>query len=142
MFSRRSIIGFVCFLGDSLISWKSKKQPTLSKSSVVAITTAICEIIWIVNLLNELRLKPQLPVEMFCDNKAAMLIDANPVLHEKTKHFDIDLHIVRERVCSGMLKLIKVDFLDQTAEIFTKGLYSNQHTLLCNKLGMINMFQA
>lgn len=44
---------------------------------------------------------------MCCDNKVAMLVAVNHVIHEKTKHFDIDIDVVREKVCSGMLKKCK-----------------------------------
>ncbi|GKB71616.1 ribonuclease H-like domain-containing protein [Tanacetum coccineum] len=55
------------------------------------------------------------PAELFCDNKSAMQKAANPVMHEKTKHFDIDVHLVREKVASGLIKTVKVDTKAQTA---------------------------
>lgn len=101
---------------------------------------ATCEILWIVNLLHELHIDSLLPVKMHCDNKAAMLVASNPVLHEKTKHFEIDLHIVREKVCSGVLMLQKVESAHQIADVLTKGLNAFQHSYLYNKLGFIDPF--
>lgn len=104
--------------------------------------TTTCEILWILNRLQELHINSVDPINMHCDNKAAMLIATNPVLHEKTKHFEIDLHVVRERVCSGVLKLQKIEFAHQIADIFTKGLNNAQHSYLSNKLGLFDLFQC
>ncbi|XP_022032267.1 uncharacterized mitochondrial protein AtMg00810-like [Helianthus annuus] len=93
--SRKSITGFCVFLGNNLVSWKSKKQSTVSRSSAEAeyrsMCAATCEIIWISNLLRELQIDSKLPVQLYCDNTAAISIAANPVFHERTKHFEIDL---------------------------------------------------
>ncbi|XP_035830149.1 uncharacterized protein LOC118479628 [Helianthus annuus] len=81
--------------GDNLVSWKSKKQSTVSRSSAEAeyrsMCAATCEIIWISNLLRELQIDSKLPVQLYCDNTTAISIAANPVFHERTKHFEIDL---------------------------------------------------
>ena len=70
-----------------LISWKSKKHVTLSRSTAEAeyrsLASATCEVIWLSNLLDSLDVKGLLPVDVFCDNSAAIQIAANPVFHEK-----------------------------------------------------------
>ncbi|GKD17838.1 ribonuclease H-like domain-containing protein [Tanacetum coccineum] len=123
----------------------SKKQPTLSKSSAEAeyraMAATTCEAMWIVKILKDLGLKDLFPVELHCDNKAAIQIAANPVMHEKTKHFDLYVHFVREKVASGLIKTVKVDTKCQVADIFTKALGSFQHNVLVKSLRMINMFQ-
>nr|GEX30859.1 ribonuclease H-like domain-containing protein [Tanacetum cinerariifolium] len=68
---------------------------------------ATCEIMWIVKIMSDLNIRNLLPAELYCDNKAAMQIVANPVMHEKTKHFDLDVHFIREKVCSGLIKAVK-----------------------------------
>nr|GEW98981.1 hypothetical protein [Tanacetum cinerariifolium] len=74
-----------------------------------------------------------LPAELYCDNKAAMQIAANPVIHEKTKHFDLDIHFIREKVCSGLIKTVKVESKDNVVDILTKALGSFLHDFLTKK---------
>ncbi|GJT48931.1 putative RNA-directed DNA polymerase [Tanacetum coccineum] len=143
--TRRYVSGYYVFVNKNLVSWKSKKQPTLSKSSAEAeyraMAATTCEAMWIVKILKDLGLKDLLPVEFHCDNKAAIQIATNLVMHEKTKHFDLDVHFVREKVASGLIKTVKVDTKCQVADIFTKALGSFQHNVLVKSLRMINMFQ-
>ncbi|XP_019266034.1 PREDICTED: uncharacterized protein LOC109243549 [Nicotiana attenuata] len=84
--TRRSVSGFIVKLGDSLISWKTKKQNTMSRSSAKAeyrsMANAIAEIFWLVGLCKELKVKLELPVKLYCDSKAAPQIAANPIYHE------------------------------------------------------------
>ncbi|KAK4387418.1 Retrovirus-related Pol polyprotein from transposon RE2 [Sesamum angolense] len=93
--------GSAFFLGSSLISWKTKKQATVSRSSAEAeyrsMGSTVCELLWISYILRELQVDLQLPIPLWCDNKAALHITANPVFHERTKHLDIDCHLVRDQ---------------------------------------------
>ncbi|GKG33544.1 hypothetical protein Tco_0433703, partial [Tanacetum coccineum] len=53
-------------------------------------------------------------------------IAANPVMHEKIKHFDIYVHLVREKVSSGLIRTVKVDSKSQVTDILTKALGTYQ----------------
>ena len=143
--TRRSISGYCVFVNGNLVSWKSKKQATLSRSSAEAeyraMASATCEIMWIVKILKDFGVTENLlPIDLCCDNKSAIQIAANPVMHEKTKHFDIDVHLVREKVASGLIKTVKVVSKSQTANVLTKALGSIQHSVMVKKLGMINLY--
>ncbi|KAE8715354.1 CSC1-like protein ERD4 [Hibiscus syriacus] len=99
---RKSVTGYCIKLDNSLISWKSKKHNTVARSSAeveyrsMAMTTA--ELVWLSGLLNELGVKQNQPVKLFCDNKAALQIASNPVFHEMTKYIEIDCHFVRDNI--------------------------------------------
>jgi len=89
--SRQSMTGgFNVYLRNSLISWKSKKQGTISKSSCEAeyraMATVTFEIQWLVYLLQDLKIPFEQPSLLYCDNDSARYITANPMFHERTKH--------------------------------------------------------
>ncbi|GJX04226.1 ribonuclease H-like domain-containing protein [Tanacetum coccineum] len=123
--TRKSVTGYCVFLNNSLVSWKSKKQNTLSKSltevEYKALASVTSEVIWILNFLKDLQIENLLPVSLYCDNNSAIKIDANPVFHERTKHLEIYLHFVREKVLEGVVKTVKLDSANQIADILTKG---------------------
>ncbi|KAJ0454457.1 putative RNA-directed DNA polymerase [Helianthus annuus] len=144
--TRKSVTGYCVFLGNTLVSWKSKKQGFVSRSTAEAeyraMCSAACEVMWIRNVLSELGIKCALPVSLFCDSKSAISISQNPVFHERTKHFELDLHFLREKIASGIIDPQKIASEQQIADIFTKGLNIAQHESLCEKLGMFDMFKA
>ncbi|GKC15487.1 ribonuclease H-like domain-containing protein [Tanacetum coccineum] len=143
---RKYVTGYCVFLNNSLISWKSKKQNTLSKSSTEAeyraLASVTSEVIWILKFLKDLKIKNLLPVDLHCDSNSAIKIAANLVFHERTKHLEIDLHFVREKVLKGVVKSVKVDSVNQIADVFTKGLGIIQHKFFLEKLGMYDIYQV
>jgi len=129
-------------LGKSAVSWKSKKQSTVSKSSAEseyrAMSQAASEVTWLVRLLEELQIKHITPVTLYCDNQSALHIAKNPIFHERTKHIEIDCHFTRDKVLEGLLQLSYLPTTHQLADVFTKILPSNQHWFLLHKLGLFS----
>ncbi|GKC68713.1 hypothetical protein Tco_1101311, partial [Tanacetum coccineum] len=105
-----------------------------------AMAFATCKVMWILKVLKDLGLDGLVHVTLFCDNKSAIQIAANSAMHKKTKHFDIDVHIVREKVTSGLIKTEKVDSKSQIVDILTNALRSAQHAVLTKKLGLENLY--
>uniref|UniRef100_A0A2N9EKF8 Reverse transcriptase Ty1/copia-type domain-containing protein n=1 Tax=Fagus sylvatica TaxID=28930 RepID=A0A2N9EKF8_FAGSY len=135
---RRSTSGVVVFLGNNPITWLSKKQHTVSRSSTEAeyrsLATGAAELAWLRQVLCDLKLYlPSAPL-IWCDNTSALALASNPVFHGRTKHIEVDYHFVRERVVRGDLSLQFISTHDQLADIFTKALPSTRFLLLCSKL--------
>ena len=106
--TRKSLTGYYVFLGDALVSWRSKKQSIVSRSSAEAeyraMATTTCELTWIIHLLQDLHVKHDKLVLLHCDNQAALHIATNPVFHERSKHIEVDCHVVRNKIIDGTLK--------------------------------------
>ena len=100
----------------------------------------ICEGVWLQRLLTELRVPMSLPMELMCDNQAAISIAKNSVHHDRTKHVEIDRHFIKEKIEAGTVKLSYTPSGSQTADILTKALPRVSFENLCSKLGLINIY--
>ncbi|GJW28596.1 ribonuclease H-like domain-containing protein [Tanacetum coccineum] len=104
-----------------------------------SMASTTCEVIWLSNLLGNMGVKGLFLVVLYYDNSSALQIAANSVFHEKSKHFEIDVHLVREKVVSGVIKTEKTHTSQQIADILTKALDIRQRSLLCEKFGLLDM---
>ena len=141
---KKSTTGYCNFLGGNLITWRSKKQTVVARSNAKAeyraMTHTSCELMWIKHLLEKLRFVVKLPMTMHCDNQATIYIASNPVFHEQTKHIEVDCHITREKVENGLITTPYVSTRDQIVDMFTKALCKTRLGLLCNKLGLYDIY--
>ncbi|GJT94280.1 ribonuclease H-like domain-containing protein [Tanacetum coccineum] len=126
--TRQFTFGYYVFMGDNLLSWSSKRQHTLSRSSAKAeyqgVTIIVAETAWIRNLLRELHSSLSSATLVYCDNVSAIYLSVNHVQHQWTKHIEIDIHFVRDIVTAGQVRVLHVPSRYQFADIFTKGLPS------------------
>lgn len=141
---RRSTSGYCSFVWGNLVTWRSKKQSVVARSSVEAefraLAHGICEGIWLKRLLEELRVKTDGPINMKSDSQSAIAIAKNPVHHDRTKHVEIDRHFISEKVEKEIITLNHVPTQHQAADILTKSLHRPNFQNLCSKLGMISIY--
>lgn len=134
---QRSTTDLCVYLGTNLLTWASKKQPTVSPSSAkaeyraLAFTTA--DLQWIVFLLQELGISLRQPPVLDYDNIRATYLPSNPILHVRAKHIKVGYHFFY-KVLRGDLCIVFLSTKDQAADIFTKGLSSARFQLLRDKL--------
>lgn len=92
-------------MGGSLVSWKTKKHKTVSKSSaeseIRSMPQTTSEIDWVDGVLEDLFYTVPKPIPLLCDNQSAHHIASDPVMHERTKHLKLDAYYVRERIEAG-----------------------------------------
>ncbi|KAL0360353.1 UNVERIFIED_CONTAM: putative mitochondrial protein [Sesamum radiatum] len=131
--SRKSLTGFCIFLGSSLISWKTKKQSTVSCSSVKAeyrsLGSAACELKWISYILTDLGVsvphRSESCISLYCDNQTVIHIVRNSVFQERTKHLEIDCYLVCNMYKDGFLIPSFVSSKAQLADILTTVLHGS-----------------
>jgi len=137
----RSTTGYCVFLGGNLISWQSKKQQVISRSSSEAeyrgLAALVADVSWIQSLLTELQLSSCVPV-VYCDNLSTVQLSHNPILHSRTKHMELDIFFVRDKVLQKQLQVHHIPSLDQPVDLLTKALSFPRFDLLRSKLSVIN----
>ncbi|KAL1318125.1 hypothetical protein AAHE18_15G183500 [Arachis hypogaea] len=138
---RRSVSSYCVFLGTNLISGSCKKQTTISRSSTEAKfrSLAACEtkLVWIRNLLLELQIEVPTVLAIYCDNLSIVLLTANPVLHTKTKHFQLDIQFVRDKVNSKQPQIVHILGIEQIVDMLTKPLSTSSFERLKTKLRVV-----
>ncbi|CAM8954218.1 unnamed protein product [Rhodiola kirilowii] len=109
--NRKSTTSFFYTWAGNCISWKSQLQSVVALSSTeaeyIAATEAAKEAIWLQGLLGELEIETGVPV-IFMDSQSALCLCKDPVYHERSKHIDIRLHFIRDKVASKVFSVEKI----------------------------------
>jgi hypothetical protein len=140
---RRSTSGYFTFVGGNLVTWRSKKQPVVARSSAEAefrgMALGVCELLWVRNVLSDLGFNPKEAMSLYCDNTSAIAIAHNPVQHDRTKHVEIDRHFIKEKLEAGIISFPFVRSEFQLADVLTKGVASRVFNESLFKLGMCDI---
>ncbi|XP_028105314.1 uncharacterized protein LOC114304356 [Camellia sinensis] len=135
---RKYTTGYCVFLGPNLISWATKKQCTVSRSSTQAkyctLAHTISELTWLRMLLREIHVPSISPPLLWCDNLSAISLASNPVFHARSKLIDVDYHFIRDQVMAKQVVVKHVSSSDQVADILTKPLPDARFSFLQDKL--------
>ena len=131
---------YIIYLGRNPVSWSSKKQKGVARSSTEAEYRAVAntasEVTWLCSLLSDLCIDiPTAPV-IYCDNVGATYLCANPVFHSRMKHIALDYHFTRNMIQAGQLRVSHVSTRDHLADALTKPLPQNHFQQTCNKIGV------
>ena len=89
--------------------------------------------------MNDLQVSSSYPISLFSNNKSALYMVENPVLHERSKHIELDYHLIREKVVAGIIKVFYIASTLQVADIFTKTLPPKDFEVNVSKLELWNI---
>lgn len=138
---RKSTTGVLFKLGDSLISWQSQKQKVVALSSCeaeyIAAATAAVQGVWLARLIGELEGQEPGCALIKVDNKSAISLCKNPMLHDRSKHIDTKFHFIRDCVDQKWVEVEYIRSEEQLADILTKPLGKIRFLELRGKLGLV-----
>lgn len=140
--SRRSTSGYIFKLANGPVTWKSKRQDTVSLSTTeaeyIAASLACKEIIWLRKLLLHIGHRCSYPTKLHVDNQSAIKLIKNQEFHSRTKHIDVQYHFIREKYENKIIDVLYIPSEDQLADAFTKPLPRVQFEKLRSELGIIS----
>jgi len=135
--TRRSTSGYIVLFNNCCVSWLSKKQASVAKSTTeaefVAMSYGTRHIRWLLKGLADLRL--HVPIAMHADNTGANFLAVNPQINVRTKHIAVDFFITREALEDNLFVLLKVESVNNLADICTKILAKPAHQRMVTLLG-------
>lgn len=141
--TRRSTSGSAFMFGSGIISWCSERQKSVSlsttESEYIAASQCVKELIWLINIFNEILVEKSLKFRLFMDNQSAIRLVKNPEFHKRTKHIDVRYHFIREKYEENLFTLEYISTNEMIADVFTKALPAPKFVDLTKKMGMCNI---
>lgn len=141
--TRRSTSGYVFLFGDSVVSWGSERQKSVSLSTTESeyMAAALCtqELIWIKKLFGEILGEDAFDATLYMDNQSAIRLIKNPEFHKRSKHIDIKYHFIREKYEDNFFKLEYVSTKEMLADVFTKAIPPQNFGNLVKKLSVMEI---
>jgi hypothetical protein len=137
---RKSTSGIIIKMANGPVIWRTKKQSVVALSTTeaefISLTMVAREVIWLKNLLKELQLFDA-TVCIFGDNQGSIALAKNPVLHDRSKHFEIKFHFIRDHIKKETFNVEYIRSEEMLADLLTKPLPSKQTVYLCKKINLI-----
>jgi len=142
--NRKSTTRNCTFAGENIVTWRSKKQDVISRSSAKAeyrvMAHTACEMVWLKNLLVELSFRQFGPMHIHCHKQSAFYIAQNLVFHKRTKYIEVDYHFIGDAWTKNMVTLQFTPSLKQLADRLTNIVSPQVFSNLCNKLDMLDIY--
>ncbi|GJZ47240.1 retrotransposon protein, putative, ty1-copia subclass [Tanacetum coccineum] len=138
----KSQTGYVFVLNGGAVDWKSSKQSTIAMSATeseyIAASEAAMEAVWIRKFISGLGIVPTInePLNMYCDNSAAIHYANEPGVQKGARHYHRRYHYVRECVELGEIRILKVHTDNNLADPFTKALSNRKLTQHARSMGL------
>ena len=141
--TRRSTTGYVFQVQGNTVSWCSKRQGCVARSTTeaeyIALSTASQEAVWLRRLLESVLKKQDKPITLYEDNQGTIELTKNPKFHNRTKHIDVSYHYAREQVDNKIISLKYCRTENMLADVMTKGLTKTQFEKFRDMLGLIKI---
>jgi len=135
--NRRSRSGIMVFINGNLVHFASKHQKSVALSTCeaeyVALSDAAKAALWITQMMDELGLSVNLPVQFHEDNKAVTDLIKHPGVSRRTRHVAIRYHHVQELHADGFLRVKHIPTKKQHADCLTKTLTRTNLELIRDK---------
>lgn len=140
--TRRSTTGYVSILASGPVTWTSRRQKCVARSTTeaeyVAASDAATEITWLRTFLLEHGVNMEQPRPLFVDNQSALQLMRNNEHHRRTKHIDIKFHYILEKISGGSILVSYVESENQLADMFTKALSKEKFLSNCEALSVVS----
>jgi len=139
---RKSTTGYCTFVGENLVTWSKRQDVSRSNAETEyrAMVHTTCEMMWLKNLLLEFGFRHLGYMSMFCDNQSTIYIAQNQEFHEKTKHIEVDCHLVRDAWTKKVISLPFTPSSKQLADLLTKAASPKVLSILCSNLGTVDIY--
>ena len=140
---KRSTFGYLFKYLRGLISWCSKKQPVIALSTCeaeyIAGVVVACQVVWLLNLLYDLKIKVNKPLKLMIDNKSAINLAKNPVLHGRNMHIETKYHFLINQVQNGVIEVLHCSTQKQLESILTKTIKTDQFLRLRGGIDVVSL---
>ena len=113
----------------------------------------MCDMLWIKNLLQDLKVKEEGTMELYCDDRSAINIADNPVQNDRTKHIEVERYFIKKKLENGLICMKYVQsqkrctdvhaictISKKVGDILPKGLNYSTFRTIMSKLGMSNIY--